>query len=214
MKQNAPWALHQQQLDHFADAAPNFDREAVLTHFAQHTALQGWTIDRYKQELPAEPPGPPRPEGSFHTACNILKAYEFPDPHIITGIYVPDTPLKDRVMLLRARFLIFTFWLGVRVGRLIDETRNLNNETVQVWGYSYYTLEGHFEMGEMSFEIWKYLDTGKIEFHIHAFSQKGHIQNWFYRLGFWLFGRWIQVRFAKRALLRMNRLVQERMTKP
>ncbi len=214
---------YQSRLSQFVDAEPNFARPETLELLtevfsspieSQHAEHSGWRIDRYKHELLAEAPGAPVAGGPFEVACQILERYEFPDPGILTGMYLPEDPLEQRVMLLKARFLVFTFWMGVRIGQIINETRNIQGEKIRVWGYSYYTLQGHFEMGEMTFEIWKYLSTGKVEFQIHAFSKTGKIKNWFYRLGFFFFGRWVQVRFAKRALRRMAQLVEERVTTP
>ena len=67
-------------------------------------------------------------------------------------------------------------------------------------------------MGEMRFQVWKYLETGKVEFQIHAYSKTGKINNPFYKLGFLLFGRWLQIRFARRSLARMAELVSTRLT--
>ena len=61
----------------------------------------------------------------------------------------------------------------------------------------------------MDFAIVKNLSSGKVQFRIHAFSKTGHIPNPIIRLGFRLFGRGLQVKFAKNALKRMQDLVQE-----
>jgi hypothetical protein len=114
-------------------------------------------------------------------------------------------------MLLRARFLWFTFFFGVRVGAVIDERRETDEGPQQVWGFNYQTLAGHFERGQMDFTIIKWLESGRVAFHIHAFSQPAEIANPFYRLGFKLFGRMLQKRFARRSVARMQRLVKERM---
>ena len=110
-------------------------------------------------------------------------------------------------MLLTARFLWLRFELGVRVNRVIDETRQPEGLAERVWGYSYHTLAGHMERGEITFEIIKRLDTGSVRFRIHSFSQTGHIANWFHRFGFWLVGRRLQRRFAEQSLSNMRRLV-------
>jgi hypothetical protein len=95
-----------------------------------------------------------------------------------------------------------------------NETRTDDKRgEAQVWGYSYRTLEGHFEMGEITFEIWKYLATGEVEFRIHAYSKPTLIRNPFYRIGFWMFGRSLQVRFARTAMERMQQIVISRLTK-
>ena len=47
-----------------------------------------------------------------------------------------------------------------------------------------------------------------------AMSQPGQIRNPFYWLGFKLFGRMLQRRFAHQSLARMRRLVSEEMAQP
>jgi uncharacterized protein (UPF0548 family) len=110
-------------------------------------------------------------------------------------------------MLLEARFWGLRFQLGVRVTRVIDETRSLDGRDVRVWGWSYATLQGHLEVGQMDYEVWKRLDSGAVEFHVHVVSRPERIPNPVLRLGFRLFGRREQVRFAKRACKRMAALV-------
>jgi uncharacterized protein (UPF0548 family) len=83
-----------------------------------------------------------------------------------------------------------------------------------VWGYGYRTLEGHFERGQIDFTIHKNLTTGTVQFRIHAVSQTGRIRNPFYWLGFKLFGRWLQRRFARESLRRMQRLVAAALAAP
>ncbi len=112
-------------------------------------------------------------------------------------------------MLLRARFLGFTFWFGVRIGREIDEVRETDAGPVHVYGFDYATLEGHFERGQITFEVRKTEATGAVSFHIDAFSKPDRIRNPFYRIGFKLFGRRLQLRFAQTALERMQRFVRE-----
>ena len=112
-------------------------------------------------------------------------------------------------MLLKARFLVFTFWFGVRVGGEVDEVREGDDGRVWAWGYDYATLEGHFERGRITFEVRKEEATGRVRFHIDAFSKPDRIRNPFYRIGFKLFGRRLQVRFAERACERMQRFVRQ-----
>ncbi|HYE95110.1 MAG TPA: DUF1990 family protein [Rubricoccaceae bacterium] len=199
------WERHRARLDALREAKPNYD-------LAQHHAFtreRGWNHDAYEAELPPEPPGPPLPRGAWAIARQLVHDYAFPDPRLITGVFVPDTPLEGRPMLLRARFLFFTFWFGVRVNSVIDEERGEGDERARVWGYSYTTLEGHFEQGQITFEVWKYVATGRVVFRVHAFSKPGRIRNPFYRIGFRLFGRGLQRRFARQAQARMQQFVRE-----
>jgi uncharacterized protein DUF1990 len=93
------------------------------------------------------------------------------------------------------------------VSGVIDEVRRVEGRDVRVWGWSYATLQGHLETGQMDYEVWKWLDTGSVEFRIHVVSRASRIGNPIIRLGFRLFGRREQVRFAKRACERMACLV-------
>ena len=196
-----PWEVQKARLEAFGKAKVNFDLERT----SEYTAENGWRIDDYETELPAEAPGPPAPGGSWQAAQQILRAYTFPPSDLITGIFVPDAPLEDRTMVLRAQFLFFTFWFGVRIGGVTDEARKLpDGGQEQVWGYNYRTLEGHFERGQIEFTVHKNLGTGRVTFHIHAFSQPGRIRNPFYWFGFKLFGRMLQRRFAHQSLERMR----------
>ncbi|SHJ15275.1 protein of unknown function [Hymenobacter daecheongensis DSM 21074] len=199
------WEVQKARLEAFGKAKVNFDLERV----SEYTAETGWRIDDYDTELPAEAPGPPAENGPWRAAQQILRAYTFPPSDLITGIFVPDAPLEERTMVLRAQFLFFTFWFGVRIGGVTDETRRLPDGTQeQVWGYNYRTLEGHFERGQIEFTVHKNLGTGRVTFHIHAFSQVGRIRNPFYWLGFKLFGRILQRRFAHQSLERMRAQVE------
>lgn len=178
-----------------------------------HAESGGWHHDRHAVDLPPEPPGPPLPPeaagASWAIACKLVRDYAFPDPAIITGVFEPDGPLEGRPMLLRARFLVFRFWLPVRVAEVVDATRETDDGPAHVWGYSYTTLEGHFEKGQIWFEVWKWAETGRVAFRITAVSKPETIRNPFYRLGFKLFGRRLQLRFARTALERMERFVRE-----
>jgi len=182
-----------------------------LSRRSEYTREAGWNIDDYEADLPPEPPGEPLPGGSFRAAQEVLREYRFPPPDLITGIFLPEQPLEQRVMLLRGRFLGFTFFFGVRVGGVVDELRETRQGLERVWGYDYATLEGHFERGQIEFTVAKRLDSGEVFFRIHAFSRTGTIRNPFYALGFRLFGRRLQRRFAYESMRRVQALVQEKL---
>ncbi len=173
---------------------------------AEFTPENGWRIDSYRQCLPSEPPGPPVLGGSWETARRLMGDYELADPSIIRALYRSDAPLEGRNMLLEARFHGLRFYLGVRVGTVFDETREEDGRRARVWGWGYATLEGHLEMGEMDYEVRKWLDSGAVEFRIHAVSRAAHVAVPLVRLGFRLFGRRQQTRFARLACERMARL--------
>jgi uncharacterized protein (UPF0548 family) len=193
----------QRALDELHDRPLNFDPAERPTW----TADAGWRIDDYCQPLPGEPPGQPRPGGPWARARQVLRDYEFADPRIVRAVYDPGGPLEGRNMLLVVRFWGLTFRLGVRVSGVTDQVRLVGGREVRVWGWSYATLQGHLETGQMDYEVWKWLDTGAVEFRIHVVSRASRIGNPIVRLGLRLFGRREQVRFAKRACERMASLV-------
>jgi uncharacterized protein (UPF0548 family) len=136
-----------------------------------------------------------------------MREYAFADPAIVRAVYERDSPLEGRDILLGVRFWGLRFSFGVRVGGVVDETRAVDGRDVRVWGWNYATLQGHLEKGQMDYEVWKWLDTGAVEFRIHVVSRSSRIGNPIIRLGFRLFGRREQVRFAKRACERMAGLL-------
>jgi len=177
-----------------------------------YVAEEGWNVDAREAPLLPEAPGPPQPDGPFAAACDILTQYSFPPSRLIRGTFDPAAPLANRAMLLTATYLWLRFELPVRVSRVIDTAREGADGPEQAWGYSYQTLAGHIERGEITFEIIKHLASGGVRFRIHSFSQTGHIANPFHRLGFRLVGRRLQRRFAEQSLANMQRLVTSRTT--
>ena len=193
-------------LEALRDKTFNFDPDQA-DHF---TTTNGWHVDDYLQPLPPEPPGPPVPGGSFEVAQQLMRDYEFADPAIVRAVYTTDSPLERRDMLLEGRFWGLRFHFGVRVGGLVDEELAADGRPLRRWGWNYRTLQGHLEMGQMDYEVRKWLDSGEVEFRIHAFSRPAHIPNPVIRLGFRLFGRRVQRRFARHACQRMARLTAAR----
>jgi uncharacterized membrane protein/uncharacterized protein (UPF0548 family) len=189
-------------LDELHDKGLNFD----LERRGQFTPENGWRVDDYRQPLPSEPPGRPLPDGSWQAARRLIGEYAFADPSIVQAVYYPDRPLEQRDMLLEGRFLGLRFYFGCRVGGVNDELRTIDGRQARVWGWNYRTLQGHLEMGQMDYEVWKWLDSGTVEFRIHVVSKPAHIPNPVIRLGFRVFGRAVQRRFARHACQRMAQL--------
>jgi len=205
------WEQYRARLATYAHTRVNYDYDKV----GEYTSATGWRIDHYATDLPAEVPGPPAAAGSFAAAQDVLRRYAFPPPDLITGYFDPSQPLAQRVMVLRAHFLVFNFYFGVRIADVLDEVAQAGPAGPErVWGYGYRTLEGHFEKGQINFSVHKNLATGAVQFRIQAMSQPGHIRNPFYWLGFKLFGRTLQRRFARQSLARMQRLVAEALAHP
>jgi uncharacterized protein (UPF0548 family) len=168
----------------------------------------GWHVDDLWQALPPEPPGPPVEGGSWEIAQRLMRGYEFADPSIVRAAYDPDEPLDGRTMLLELRFHGLRFHGGVRVSEVYDEELEREGRTARVWGWAYQTLEGHLEMGQMNWEVWKWLDSGQVEFRIHAYSKRAPDRNPLVRFGLRLFGRREQLAFLHSTLKRMRGLTE------
>jgi uncharacterized protein (UPF0548 family) len=161
----------------------NFDL-ASLEDASPHN---GWTITDLCEPLPGEPPGSPIDEGSWRIARRLMSGYEFADPSIVRAYYDPGVPLEQRNMLLKLQALgLAHLFVGVRVGDVYEQTRDLDGRSAQVWGWNYRTLEGQVEMGQMDWEVWKWLDNGDVEFRVHAVSRVAQIANPIVRIGFHL----------------------------
>ncbi|HEY8480930.1 MAG TPA: DUF1990 family protein [Spirillospora sp.] len=169
-----------------------------------HRPESGWHVDDYVQPLPSEPPGPPVPGGSWEIARDLVRGYQYADPAIIRQILHSGPPEPGRDMLLEARFYGLRFHLGLRVGGVVDGIVERDGRRARVYGWNYRTLKGHLERGQMDQEVRKWLDTGEVEFRVHAFSQPAPDPHPIVRLGFRVFGRYMQVKFYKRACRRMK----------
>lgn len=171
------------RLAELPDKPLNFDPSAL----AGASARDGWTITDLCQPLPGEPAGRPIDNGSWQIARRLMRGYEFADPSIVRAYYDPEVPLERRNMLLKLQaFGIAYLFVGVRVGEVYEQTRERGGERACVWGWNYRTLDGHVEMGQMDWEVWKWLDDGRVEFRVHAVSRVAPIQNPFVWLGFHL----------------------------
>ncbi len=195
------------QLERLHHLELNFDPEGLPA-----AARDAWHVDDYCHSLRPEPPGEPVRHGSFETAKLLLCGYEFADPTRIRAYYRPDTPLEGRDMLLEIRYLGLRVRVGVRIGPMFDEVREIAGRSARVWGWAYRTLEGHLERGQMDYQVWKWLGTGEVEYRIHAVSEVAEIRNPILNLGFRLVGRREQRLFARRCAERMERLVNSRLS--
>jgi len=175
------------------------------------TREDGWQVDDLARELPSEPPGPPVPGGSWETARRLMIDYQVADPAMVRATYRRGAPLAGRDMLLQIRFVGLRFYVGVRVGDDYDETRTVHGREARVFGWSYSTLQGHFERGRMHYQVWKWLDDGTVEFRIHAFSRATDEGSWLLRTGFHLVGRTNQLEFYHRAVRQISRLTEARL---
>jgi uncharacterized protein (UPF0548 family) len=171
------------RLAELASRPVNYDPEALdLEH-----PPAGWHLDDRCQPLPAEPPGEPVRGGSWEIAQRLIRGYEFADPSLVRAHYEPDRPLEGREMLLELRALnLVSVHVGVRVVHVYDEVRDVRGRSARVFGWAYRTLEGHVEQGQMDWQVWKWSDTGEVQFRVHAVSRPASVANPVIRIGFWL----------------------------
>lgn len=201
MEKAIAWQTHEKQIQRLAALDFNYDEK--MYHASKDKS--GWHLDRYSAILATEPAGEPLPDGAFAAAKKAIQLYQFPDPRLISAVFDPAAALSGRNMLMFAKFAGFTFNFGVRVTSVVDEVRkNDSGDRLRVWGYSYRTLKGHFEIGEINFEISKNLRSGEITFEINAYSKPDRIPNFFYRTGFRIFSRPLQKYFAKSSIARLQ----------
>ncbi len=183
----------------------NFDPGAL----AKPDPADGWQLTDVRQALPAESPGMPAERGSWEIARRLMRGYEFADPSIVRAYYDPALPLEGREMLLKLQALgLVSVYVGVRVGDVYECTRELDGREVRVWGWNYQTLEGHVEMGQMAWEVWKWLDTGEVEFRVHSIARDAHIRNLAIRLGYRLVRSHERQMFLDSTRRRMRTFVQ------
>jgi uncharacterized protein (UPF0548 family) len=164
-----------------------------------------WRRDDYRQELPRERPGEPEAHGSWRIACALSSAYSFSDPSLVEAHFDEHAPLAGREMLLVLRAVGLRIDVGVRVAHVSDEVRVVGGRETRLFAWSYRTLEGHVEAGQRDFEVWKWLDTGQVEFRTHSYSRPAAV-NPIVLLGFRIFGRHKQAEFGRRACARMATL--------
>ncbi len=182
--------------------ALNVDPDVVATR------QTGWHVDELARELPREPAGPPVPGGSWETARRLMIDYQVADPAMVRATYRSGTPLAGRDMLLQVRYLGLRFYVGVRIGDVYDETRTVAGREARVFGWSYSTLQGHFEAGRQHYEVWKWLDSGDVEFRLRAFSRPTSDGARLRRIGFRLVGRRNQLNFYRRAAHQIAHLTE------
>ncbi len=187
-----------------ADRRVNFDDTKTDLYVSE----PGWNLDDMVEALPHERPGPPAEEGSWQVARGVMDSYQLADPGVVTASYDKDRPLSGRDMLLRIRFAGLRLRVGVRIGDVYEETHDVDGRAVHVFGWSYSTLEGHFEEGQMHYELWKWQDSGKVEFHLKAVSRAAKQGPFLLRTGFRVFGRSNQLRFYRQVCRRIKRLTE------
>ena len=168
-----------------------------------------WHVDRYRRELPPERSGEPEEGGSWSVARHLSMEYEFVDPHLVHAYFDPGEAFEHRTLLLDIRFWGLRIYSGVRIGGIDEGTRSEGGRSARVSAWNYRTLAGHFEKGQIDYEVWKWLDTGEVEFRIDAVSQAARGSHPLVDVGFRIFGRGRQRKFARNACEGMARLTRE-----
>ena len=192
------------ELTDLATRSINFDASRIDEYAADH----GWHVDDMVETLPPEGSGPPVEGGSWQVARDAMINYQLADPGVVTAAYDKEAPFSGRDMLLKIRFAGLRFNVGVRVGDVYEETLELDGGQAHVFGWDYRTLEGHFEEGQMHYEVWKWIESGDVEFHLRAVSRPATTGPFALRTGFRLFGRTHQLRFYRQACRRIRRLTE------
>ena len=190
------------RLDSLAARGPNFDPEE------RPSREHGWHLDAMIEPLPSEAPGPPAEGASWQVARRLMTDYQLADPADVRASYRGDAPVVGLDMLLRIRFLALRFHVGVRVVEVYDGPRSVDGLDAWVSGWTYETLDGHFEQGRISYEVWKWLDSGEVEFRLTAYSRPSAQGSLIRRLGFRIVGRYQQLKFYRQACRRIRRLTE------
>jgi uncharacterized protein (UPF0548 family) len=201
---DAPSRRARRRLAELSQRSVNFDAARI----AEYTRSSGWYVDDVVEALPREASGPPLGGGVWAVARRLMVENQLADPAVVRAVYRHDAPLEGRDMLLQIRFLVLRFAVGVRVGAVYEGEQELAGQRAQVFGWAYRTLEGHFEQGEMHYQVWKWLDSGDVEFRLHAVSKAAETGPWVLRTGFRLVGRPRQLRFYREVCRRVRRLTE------
>ena len=194
----------ERRLAALAGRAVNFD----TSRLDEYTPENGWHRDDMIEPLPAEAPGPPEPGGSWEIARRLVIDYQLAEPSQVRVFYDDGAPFEGRDMLLWVRFAGARFGVGVRIGAAYDWTRDVDGRPARVYGWYYDTLEGHFEEGRMHYEVWKWLDSGDVEFRLQAISRGARTGPWVPRTGFRVIGRINQLQFYRRVCRRARRFTE------
>jgi uncharacterized protein (UPF0548 family) len=192
------------RLDGLSQRPINFDASRI----PDYTTSTGWHVDDMVEPLPHEASGPPATGGTWELARRLVVDYQLADRRVVRAVYDHDAPLEGRNMLLLIRFARVRFAVGVRVSHVYDEERQLDGRRARVFGWAYRTLDGHFEQGEMHYQVWKWLDSGDVEFRLHAVSKTADAGPWVLRTGFRMLGRPNQLRFYRQTCRRIRRLTE------
>ena len=194
----------ERRLAALASRAVNVD----TSRLDEYTPESGWHRDDMIEPLPGEAPGPPEPGGSWEIARRLVIDYQLADPGQVRAVFDDRVPFDGRDMLLWIRFAGVRFGAGVRIGAVYEWTRDVDGRPARVYGWYYDTLEGHFEEGRMHYEVWKWLDSGEVQFRLYAISRGARTGPLVLRTGFRVVGRVNQLQFYRRVCRRARRFTE------
>ncbi len=133
---------------------------------------RGYAADRHRADLPAEPPGPPVPEGPFRRAAAAVLAYRSFPPGLLVGLREAVPVREGEVVVARYRLLPGVHLVfAARVIEVFDEAGDGEHRT----GFTYRTLQGHPEAGQETFQVVKDLRTGAVRAELVADSRPGTV---------------------------------------
>ena len=154
----------------------NFTDEEMTLMSEEH----GWRPECSESVIGHEPPGPPQRGGPFERACAAVADYQFSDPDIVKGHFIPRSKLEGRRMLLEIKVMGIRYLCGTVVRSVGSERDRASTR----WGYRYDTLDGHLECGTEHFQVEKDHRTGDVSFCIRSWWRHGDFPNWWSRAGF------------------------------
>ena len=145
------------------------------SHF---TTANGWHVDDYAQPLPPEPPGPPAPGGQLRGRPAADARLRVRRPGHRPGRLRRGQPLRDPRHAARGPLLRPPVPLR-RPGRRAGRRASWPSTAARCGAGAGTTApsRGTWRRGQMDYEVRKWLDTGEVEFRIHAFSRPAHIPN-------------------------------------
>lgn len=173
---------------------------------AEMTREAGWSQVRSRSVLARERPGPPVPGGAYERARGLIEAFDFSDPRIVQWHFRADDPLQGRPVLLELKApLGLRYLCPARVGGVREE----RGEARTRYGFSFETLEGHFEVGREWFLLSKDHASGEVRFEIEAAWRPGTFPNWWSELGFLMVGTRSQRAWHRLTHVRLRRLLRQ-----
>ena len=181
------WEQYRARLDSYATPRSTTTSRARASTPAPPAGASTTT----KPTCPPKPPARPRPPAPSPPPRTCCAATPSRRPTSSPAISTPPYPLEKRVMVLRAHFLVFNFYFGVRVSEVTDEAcpRHARRDPSACGATATAPSKATSKKGQIDFTIHKNLTSGAVQFRIHAVSQPGQIRNPFYWVGFKLFGR-------------------------